>query len=271
MKKHHPDIVGSVDSDGNKFRDVMEAYGVLSVSESRANYDLSRKKNPDAYADVSEAEWEKTSRPDLRDAKGNIPAAAPSPSAESYAAERLAELKMQRKKYNVNDLGFYRGGLPKKNRGPMRGTALGNPGEYHQPTTHNFLDNYCQDSKVVTPEDAVKFKHWMNSDKTDFNRTKPFYPAHYDKDFQFMKDRSYWLSLILLFGFASWGSAKLQVELDRQQMWTRMQDLTNLPAHHFHNRGGVLIQKNFIGFEKYHRNMDEMLAWYKKAYPAVMG
>jgi len=43
----------------------------------------------------------------------------------------LAELKQEREKYNVNDLGFYRGGIPKKGRGPIRGNALGPAGEFH--------------------------------------------------------------------------------------------------------------------------------------------
>ena len=52
-KKHHPDVVGGAAPDAEKFRDLMEAYGVLSVSESRANYDLMKRKNPDAYREIS--------------------------------------------------------------------------------------------------------------------------------------------------------------------------------------------------------------------------
>jgi DnaJ-class molecular chaperone len=46
VKKYHPDVVGSEEPDSAKFRDVMEAYGILSIRESRASYDLLRKKNP---------------------------------------------------------------------------------------------------------------------------------------------------------------------------------------------------------------------------------
>lgn len=53
------------------------------------------------------------------------------PKAGSYAEERMAELKMQREKYNVNHIGLYRGGLPKKGRGAIRGSALGAIGEFH--------------------------------------------------------------------------------------------------------------------------------------------
>ena len=46
-----------------------------------------------------------------------------------------------------------------------------------------------------------------------------------------------------------------------------MQDIENLPAHHYNNRGGVLVKKQFAGFEKYHKNLEETMQWYKKAYP----
>lgn len=64
----------------------------------------------------------------MRDAAGNTPLAK-DPGA--YALERMAELKEQRAKYNVNHLGNYQGGLPQKGRGSVRGTALGPIGEFH--------------------------------------------------------------------------------------------------------------------------------------------
>ena len=59
-------------------------------------------------------------------------------------------------------------------------------------------------------------------------------------------------------------------EVARMARWDRMQNLENLPAHHFNNRGGVLVKKQFAGFEKYHKNVDEMMDWYKKAYPQIV-
>jgi hypothetical protein len=55
----------------------------------------------------------------------------------------------------------------------------------------------------------------------------------------------------------------------RMQRWERMETLEDAPAHHFNNRGGVLVKKLFAGFEKYHKNVDEMMDWYKKAYPSM--
>jgi DnaJ-class molecular chaperone len=58
-KRYHPDVRSSSPNEvhepnPDKFRDVAEAYAVLSVRESRVNYDLTRKKNPDLYKQMSE-------------------------------------------------------------------------------------------------------------------------------------------------------------------------------------------------------------------------
>lgn len=216
---------------------------------------------------VSEAEFIKENRADLRDAAGNTALKKNDPS--SYAAERLAELKMQRQKYNVNDLGYYRGGLPQRDNGTVRGSALGAPGEFHSATVHNHLENYHQESNMVTSEDAVKFKAYMNSDKVDFNMSKPTHPMYYDKDFSFMKDRNYWLSLIALMFTGYYLKKKWVVEKDRWHRWNREQNLDKVLPHHVFNRGGILIKKQFVGFEKYHKNHNELMTWTSKAYPAA--
>lgn len=69
------------------FRDVTEAYAVLSVRESRVSYDLSRKKNPDLYKPISEKQNEMDNRRDLRDKRGVTP--KESAARGSYAEERL--------------------------------------------------------------------------------------------------------------------------------------------------------------------------------------
>ena len=90
---------------------------------------------------------------------------------------------------------------------------------------------------------------------------------YYDRTLEFTKDRSFWLMLILGLLGGMYATNKYQCEKERMNRWVRMQDMENLPAHHFNNRGGVLVKKQFAGFEKYHKNLDEMMAWYKKSYP----
>ena len=69
----------------------MEAFGVLSVRESRANFDLLKKKNPSKFEETSEEQFAKEHRVDLRNESGNTPVKQKTPG--SYAAERMAELK----------------------------------------------------------------------------------------------------------------------------------------------------------------------------------
>ena len=265
---HHPDTaVGGADPNPQKFNDIMEAYSVLSVRESRLNYDLMRKKNPDHYVASSEEAFNKLHRNDLRDAAGNTPIV--SPAADSYAAERKRDLAEQRKQYNVNDMGFYRGGIPQPGRGNLRGSAIGSPGEFHSPQTHNFLENYSYDSNVVTSEDAVKFKAFMNQDRYDFTRSRPIHPMHFDSEYRFMADRSFWGKMVVALVIVMYGWNRFKLEKDRMQQWDRRDGCPTTPAHHFANRGGVLIKKQFMGFEKYHKNTDEMMAWYTKAFPGA--
>lgn len=124
--------------------------------------------------------------------------------------------------YNANDLGYYKGGVPRKGRGAIRGNSLGNVNEFHQPSVHNFLHNYHQDSFLVNQEDAVKFKAFMNSDKDEFNQTKPFYPMHYDNNFTFSADRRYWLSLLLLIFGGLYAKNRYSLEVDRWNHWDRV-------------------------------------------------
>ena len=114
------------------------------------------------------------------------------------------------------------------------------------------------------------FKHFMNSDKIDYQRVKPAYPMFYDTDHNYRKDRDYWFKLILGFGFFYYAVRKIQVEKDRARMTQRLEGYKDIPGHHFNNRGGVIVLKDFIDFEKYYKTADDMIAWYKKVYPNQM-
>lgn len=269
-KKYHPDARAAAGDkeytpDANRFRDVQEAYSVLSIRESRVNYDLTRKKNPDAFKAVSESEFNLEHRRDLRDKTGMIKKDVP--KRGSYAEDRHQQLKKDREQYDVNHLGYYNGGLPKKDMGPIRGKSLGNPGEFHSPQWHNYLNYHHQDTSFISQEDALKFKHWMGSDQADYQRSRPYWPMYYDRNMDFMRDRTFWLGFLLLTTFGVWANYKFGQETKRWQMWERREHIHELPGHHYSNRGGVVIQKEFIGFEKYHTSNDSVMNWYKKAYP----
>ncbi len=89
----------------------------------------------------------------------------------------------------------------------------------------------------------------------------------YDREMLFSKDRSFWLSLIIFLLGGMYANAKYKVEKQRWTRWNRLEFLKDMPAHHFNNRGGVLIKKQFAGFEKYHKNHNDLMTWYTKSYP----
>ena len=92
----------------------------------------------------------------------------------------------------------------------------------------------------------------MVSDQVDFKMSRPSYPTYFDRNFDFLKDRTYYLNLLLLLGLITYSSKKYYYERARMRRTERLGNIENLPGHHFNNRGGVLLQKEFVGFEKYH-------------------
>ena len=167
----------------------------------------------------------------------------------------------------MDDFGNYRGGVPSEGNAARRGTALGIPGTFHDPLIHNHLEYDHQDTHRVTQEEALKFKNWMTQDKIDFERSVPYYPMYYDREHKYMKERRFWLLMIIAITGSSYLYKKLQVENDRYLQWQRKEKLHKMPAHHFNNRGGVLFEKEFIGFEKYYKSGEDVTNWYRKAYP----
>lgn len=107
----------------------------------------------------------------------------------------------------------------------------------------------------------------MNTDKADFLRTKPAFPMYYDDDFNYTKDRDFWFKLLLGMGALSYAYNRSKIEMDRARRTARIEGYKKYPAHHFHNRGGVIVHKQFVGFSKYYSTGDEMMEWYKMVYP----
>ena len=113
----------------------------------------------------------------------------------------------------------------------------------------------------------MKFKAFMQADKVDFNRTKPGHPMHYDTDMNFSKDRRFWGALLMAMLGGWYAYNKFYIERLRWRRWEREGNIQNIPAHHVANHGGVVFKKQFHGFEKYYRNNEDLMNWYRRAYP----
>jgi hypothetical protein len=69
------------------------------------------------------------------------------------------------------------------------------------------------------------------------------------------------------FGFYTYN--RLGVEAKRWHRHERRVELKDLPAHHFTNKGGVLVKKEFVGFNKYFTDGENQMEWLRQAYPAI--
>ena len=89
----------------------------------------------------------------------------------------------------------------------------------------------------------------------------------YDKNFDFLKDRIFWGLFLLITAGVVFVYYRYEFEYDRWRMWKRREHFNEIPAHHLVNRGGVILEKEFVGFEKYHYSQASLDNWHKKVHP----
>lgn len=121
---------------------------------------------------------------------------------------------------------------------------------------------------MVSSEDAVKFKNWMRTDQEQFEMSRPYYKTYYDYDFEFLKDRSFYASFLFLAFFGTYAYKRYDIESQRAHRAERA-NIESLPAHHFNNRGGVVLKKEFIGFGRYFKDEADQMQWLHQAYPSI--
>jgi curved DNA-binding protein CbpA len=270
--KYHPDVNTTGEThepNAQRFREIAEAYAVLSIPENKSSYDNSMmKRKPEAVFSSSKSEAMENNRKQ-RDATGHVP--SPRPVRGSYAEHRLKQLEKERAKYNVNHLGYYSGGLPQKGMFAARKGSLRAPGMPHDPNIHNRLERYERDSHEVAISDADEFKADQFKDYEDRHRPKPYFTLETDETWRYVKNRTFATAIILLVFGSMIGHKVYKREQMRSHRTERLpENLSEKPAHHFVNKGGVLVKKEFIGFARYFKNDKELTEWYHKVYPEIM-
>jgi curved DNA-binding protein CbpA len=160
-KRYHPDVNVGVEThepNVDKFRDIAEAYAVLSNKTMRLDYDMRFRQFPDIIYNAEKMKNMKENEKE-RDATANN--VKPAPMKGSYAEYRLEKLKELRKEFNVDDLGNYKGGVPRKGNGPVRGNAMGVHGQYHNPFYHNEMHDTPHARDHVTLKESQDHKIFM--------------------------------------------------------------------------------------------------------------
>lgn len=270
-KKYHPDVNTTgknYEPNSEKFRQIAEAYAVLSVPENKMSYDSTFTEKSEAIFAKNKSETMKLHR-ENRERSGHVP--TPQAARGSYAEYRLKQLEKERKMFNVNHLGYYNGGLPFKKGGNTRGNAMGPPGTPHNSTLHNQSVRHDRESHHVNRDEARDFRVQQNMDRHVKNRITPYYTLEEDKEWKYVRNRTYATFIILGLAGMVLGKRLYTRERKRAHRTDRLPDnLEKLPSHHFVNRGGVIMKKEFLGFAKYFKNDQELTKWYNKVYPEIM-
>jgi curved DNA-binding protein CbpA len=162
-KRYHPDVnIGIEKHEPNveKFRDIAEAYAILSNKTMRLDYDMRMKTNPNIIYNAEKMKNMEENQQN-RDVQANQ--VKPGPMKGSYAEYRLEKLKELRKQHDVDNHGFYKGGVPKQGRGAVRGNAWAQPGAFHEPWGHNErMHDLPHVRPHVSVKEAVEHKTYMN-------------------------------------------------------------------------------------------------------------
>ena len=153
----------------------------------------------------------------------------------------------------------------------MRGKALGVVGGFHPKDIHNYYERFDRDSHEVTSMEASDYKVVRHGERTEIKREKAYYRIEEDPDWTFVTNRTF--STLIIFSIIGYWMAKniyIREKFRLHQYKRHPDNLINAPAHHFINRGGVLLEKEFVGFAKYFKNDTELKEWYNKVYPDIM-
>jgi curved DNA-binding protein CbpA len=155
--QYHPELVSDVSkSDATKrFLELAEAYTVLSNLDKRARYDHDHARHRDVLkADQSED----------RDIDGTPLSYKKITDKTEFAEDFRLRLQTTRKEWNVDEFGNSKGGLPRRHRGKLRGTALSYPGEYLDPTEVRNEEAPETAEQYVDERVVEEFKNFKQDD-----------------------------------------------------------------------------------------------------------
>lgn len=264
-KTYHPDVSSSNKTSDpkalEKFREVAEAYAVLSNLTIKSNYDQNYESKPESVFNASKMKSMDESKRE-RDSSGNFK--ADDYEKGSYADFRIEKLKQWRKDFNFDNLGNFKGGVPRKYKGIIRGKSHRSPLSPYDGYLHNETHADSPGITGVQSFDAVQHKAFQNIKREENLRFKPYFNIQeVEMDSQYEQTSSNRLSMViplslaliylLYFGVERYSSAKEFKNIESK--------VANLLSHEYQMIGPVIIEAEKFKFNKKYLTRGEYHAW----------
>lgn len=266
-KTYHPDVTTNAEKPDikalEKFREIAEAYGVLSNQKQRMKYDATQETKPEVVFNSEKMKAMKDAQKE-RDNSGNT--IVGDHEKGSYGHFRLEKLKEWRNRFNFDNIGNFKGGVPRPYKGSIRGDSIDVPLAPYDPYFHNetFADNPSM--KPIINDDAIDHKYFQNIKKEENLRFRPYFNLQQiEMDSQFEQTSEYRflmvIPLALAFTYLLYSSA--QWYLEEQQRRDLIVLAKNLKAHEYQMIGPVMIlsdkfkfNSKYLSRRDYHRWID---------------
>lgn len=207
-KKYHPDVSSKPDTSSDKilalerFRDVAEAYAVLSNSFSKHAYDTTYKPKPDAVFNSSKMSAKAMEESaDKRNNTGDF--RKTDYEKGSYGDFKMEKMKEFQKQFNFDHLGNFKGGVPRRHT-YNRGGAIGPVGSAYNAYDHNDEHADNPTVKPVQTDEAINHKYFNRSKKEQNLRFKPYFNIEKVSEEKALeltdeyRDLTRWPSLVML-------------------------------------------------------------------------
>lgn len=266
-KTYHPDVTTTAEKPDikalEKFREVAEAYGVLSNQKQRMKYDATQETKPEAVFNSEKMKAMKDAQKE-RDESGNLPVSEHDKG--SYGYYRLERLKEWRKRFNFDNFNNFKGGVPRQYKGSIRGNSIDIPISPYDPYFHNenFADNPA--IKPTEGSDVIGHKYFQNTKREENLRFKPYFnlqEIEMDAQYNQTAELRYLMVIPLtvaflyaLYYFTNW----YLVDQKRKNL---NEFTKNLKAHEYQMIGPVMIladefkfNNKYLSRRDYHRWID---------------
>jgi len=173
------------------FESVSEAYVVLSDKHLRAEYDTTNIRQTAAF--VNRVNYDKQEYARTRTGAKYTESSEPT----TYEHQLRKSLKDQRKIFNVDEFGRFKGGLPHPKNILFRGASSGDIGDYLDESQANMI-KVNQDGNEggiemhITSQEVDQFNNYKNLAKEKTSETIPWTWWKAEVDYDFVTLKFYW-------------------------------------------------------------------------------